>query len=165
MAILPGSGGGVGGIGAFIALVIAVGGTLIAVTILVRLSLATVAVAVEQVGARTGLHRSWHLTGGNAWRTFAVLAIVAFIVSVLAALLGQLLGVTISDTIGASLGMVQTFDTLFAAAIAVLFAPVAVVVCSVLYFDLRVRRDAWDLPAPDTGGPSPEEGPGDSPGD
>ncbi len=158
VVILPGADGSVGGVGAFIALIIAVGGALLAVTLLVRLSLATVAVAVEGIGARAGLGRSWHLTGDNSWRTFAVLALVAFIVSILAALLGQLLGVTISDTLGVRLGMVQAFDALFSAAIAVLFAPVAVVVCSVLYFDLRVRRDAWDLPAPDVDGPSLNDG-------
>jgi hypothetical protein len=75
-----------------------------------------------------------------------VLVLVAFIISVVASLLAQLLGVLVSDTLGVRLGIATTMDGLIAAALSVLFAPVTVVVQTVLYFDLRVRRDGWDVP-------------------
>ncbi len=48
--------------------------------------------------------------------------------------------------------------------VSVLFAPVTVVVQTVLYFDLRVRRDGWDLPpvAVSTDGESADGAPADS---
>ncbi len=147
--LLPGE--GTGGPGVFLALVAAVGGVAMALTLVVRLCLATIVVAIEGSGPVAAIRRSWHLTGRNTWRTFAVLAILAFVVSILASLLSQVLGLTISDTIGVRLGIQGTVEAVIAAAISVLFAPVAVVVQTVLYFDLRVRRDAWDLPAPDPG--------------
>ncbi len=148
--LLPTGDGEVGGIGVFLALVAGVGGALVAVTLLVRLSIAVIAVALEDIGPVTAIRRSWHLTGGNAWRTFAVLTILAFVIAVAGSLVVQLLGVTVTvtDTVGVRSGAADTMDALFAAAVAVLFAPVTIVVQTVLYFDLRVRRDAWDLPAP-----------------
>jgi hypothetical protein len=143
----PGTAGQPGGLGAFLALVVGVGGGVLTLTLLVRLSLATIVVALEGVRPLAGIRRSWHLTGTNAWRTFAVLVILALVISILASLLVQLLGVLLTDTIGAQLGLAGTFDALAAAAVSVLFAPVAAVVQTVLYFDLRVRRDRWDLPA------------------
>jgi len=146
--LLPTGDGEVGGIGVFLALVAGVGGALVAVTLLVRLSIAVIAVALEDIGPVTAIRRSWHLTGGNAWRTFAVLTILAIVIAVAGSLVVQLLGVTVTDTVGVRSGAADTMDALFAAAVAVLFAPVTIVVQTVLYFDLRVRRDAWDLPAP-----------------
>jgi|GEM_PF-2441047 len=146
--LLPTGDGEVGGIGVFLALVAGVGGALVAVTLLVRLSIAVIAVALEDIGPVTAIRRSWHLTGGNAWRTFAVLTILAIVIAIAGSLVVQLLGVTVTDTVGVRSGAADTMDALFAAAVAVLFAPVTIVVQTVLYFDLRVRRDAWDLPAP-----------------
>jgi hypothetical protein len=154
---LPAAAGETGGIGVFVALVVGIGGGLVALTLAVRLTLATIIVAVEGSGPLDAIRRSWHLTGGNTWRTFTVLVILACIISILAALLSQLLGLTISDTIGARMGMVTTFDALIAAAVSVLFAPVPVVVQAVLYFDLRVRRDAWQLPIPAAQGPGTDD--------
>ena len=148
---LPGPRGETGGIGVFLALITGVAGAVLAITLLVRLSLAVVAVAVEDAGPIMAVRRSWHLTGDNTWRTFAVLVILAILISLLASLLVQAAAVVTGST-GAGQGSVSALDALVAAAVSVLVAPVAVVVQAVLYFDLRVRRDAWDLPAPPTAG-------------
>lgn len=164
VVLLPTGDGEAGGIGVFLGLIAGVSGALIAVTLLVRLSLAVIAVALEDIGPVAAIRRSWHLTGGNAWRTFAVLAILAFIISVVGSLIVQLLGVAITDTVGVQLGAADILDAAFAAAVAVLFAPVTIVVQAVLYFDLRVRRDAWDLPAPESIDVAPPTDPSQAPG-
>jgi len=51
--ILPGAAGETGGLGVFLALIVAVGGVVLAVTVLVRLSLAVIAVANEGIGPVT----------------------------------------------------------------------------------------------------------------
>ena len=157
MVLLPSGASDSGGLGVFLALVVGVGGALIAVTILVRLCLATITVAIEGVGPVTAIRRSWHLTGSNTWRTLIVLVLVAFIVGILASLVAQLLGVVFTDTIGQRAGVATQMDTFIAAAVSVLFAPVTIVIQTVLYLDLRVRRDGWDLPPV----PSSADGPHD----
>jgi hypothetical protein len=152
VVLLPTATGEAGGLGVFLALVVGVGGGVLALTLVVRLCLATIAVAVEGVGPLSAVRRSWHLTGSNTWRTLVVLLLLAFIISVSAGLLAQLLGAVFTDTIGVRLGVATTMDELIAAAVSVLFAPVTVVIQTVLYFDLRVRRDGWDLPAAPVGG-------------
>jgi hypothetical protein len=144
---LPGEAGATGGIGVFVALVVAVTGMVLTVTLLIRLSLAVIAVAVEGIGPVRALRRSWHLTGDNTWRTFAVLVILALIITMAASLLVQL-GAVLTGNAGTGELSVGTLDALLAAGVSVILAPVSVVVQAVLYFDLRVRRDAWDLPAP-----------------
>ena len=148
VVLLPSGSGEVGGLGMFFALVIGVGGAALAVTLLVRLCLATIAVALEGIGPATAIRRSWHLTGSNTWRTLGVLLLATIIVSVVGSVLVRLLGVLVTDTIGTWLGDPLTVDDLVAAGVAVLLAPVAVVVQTALYFDLRVRRDGWEVPPP-----------------
>ncbi len=111
----------------FLALVVGVGGALLACTLLIRLCLATIAVALEGVGPLVAIRRSWHLTGDNTWRTLAVLILLAFILTVATGLLANLLGVVVSDTIGAQLGIAATLDAAIATGLSILFAPVPVV--------------------------------------
>lgn len=148
VVLLPTGTGEAGGLGIFLALVIGVGGAALAGTLLVRLCLATIAVALEGIGPVTAVRRSWHLTGSNTWRTLGLLVLVTIIVSIVGSVLVRLLGVLVTDTIGTWLGDPLTVDGLVAASVAVLLAPVAVVVQTALYFDLRVRRDGWDVPLP-----------------
>ncbi len=145
---VPSAAGEAGGLGVFLALVLGVGGAVLALTLLVRLSLATIAVAVEHIGPVTAIRRSWHLTDHNTWRTLVVLIILALVLSLLASLLVSLVGLTTSAIMGTRSGAADASDALIAAGVSVLLAPVTAVVQTVLYFDLRVRRDAWDLPDP-----------------
>ena len=46
------------------------------------------------------------------------------------------------------LDQARILETAIVTAVTVLFAPVTPVVLAVLYHDLRVRRDGWDLPRP-----------------
>ncbi len=137
-----------GGAGVFLALVALVATVVIAATLAVRLSLGVQAVALEEAGAIRALARSWHLTSSNTWRTFGVIAIASIVTSILATALAQLLGAVTVDGHAADLGYAALAETVVSALAALLFAPVSPVVQCVLYYDLRVRRDAWDLPAP-----------------
>jgi hypothetical protein len=146
-----------GGAGVFLALVALVATAVIALTLAVRLSLGVQSVALEEVGAVHGLARSWHLTASNTWRTFGVIAIASIVTSILATAITQLLGAVLVDGFATGIGYAVVGETAVSAVAALLFAPVSPVVQSVLYYDLRVRRDAWDLPAPGTLDPALED--------
>jgi hypothetical protein len=76
-----------------------------------------------------------------------VLAVLALLVSVLSAVLAQV-AISVFELISPSLDEARIVETTIVTAVTVLFAPVTPVVLAVLYHDLRVRRDRWDLPGP-----------------
>lgn len=137
-----------GGIGVFLALVAGVAVAVAVIVLSVRWSLAGVSAALEPVGPVTAMRRSWHLTTGHALRTLGVIIVVMVIVAVLGAIVTELLGIVVVDGLAAGGDGSLVAEAIITALVSVLFAPVAPVIAAVLYFDLRVRRDAWDVPPP-----------------
>jgi hypothetical protein len=146
LTVLPPAAGG-GGPGVFAALVVAVGLAVGVIYLTVRWCLAVIVVGLEGAGPVSALRRSWHLTGDHVWRTFGVLAVLALLVSVLSAVLAQV-AITVFELAVPSGDEARIVEVAIVTAVTVLFAPVTPVVLAVLYHDLRVRRDGWDLPAP-----------------
>jgi hypothetical protein len=146
LRVLAPGGVGSGGPGVFVALVAGVATAAAVVVVSVRWSLAVAVVALEDAGPRRSLARSWHLTGGFIWRTLAVLVVIGILTSLAATLLAQLLDVVLVDGFARSAGFGVVTEALVGAFTAVLVAPAAPVVQTVLYYDLRVRVDDWDVP-------------------
>lgn len=116
-------------------------------------------IAVEGTGVRTGLVRSWRLTGRGFWRALGELALGYFLSNqliqliitpfllVLTILGFGVIGSTISDErVGAALAIVIAAAVLALTAMsaALLFAYFSCLVC-VAYFDLRMRSEGYDL--------------------
>ncbi|MEA2621777.1 MAG: hypothetical protein QOH61_687 [Chloroflexota bacterium] len=152
VAIFPPSPGGTGGLGVLLALVVIVGGFVALVGIGIRLAVAPAVVAIEPVGAVESLRRSWHLTGHNAWRTLGLMLLVGLVVAVLGALVSELLTLLLVDPFLAEPAALHTTAAVVLGAVVNLsFAPILPVMLTVLYFDLRVRRDRLELSvAPET---------------
>jgi hypothetical protein len=107
----------------------------------IRLLVAPVALVVEGAGPVSAMERSWRLTTGHWWRTcgvevlkgvmaaaaYTLVELPVFFLSLVAGPAGWLV-----FGIGASL--VQVF-----------VAPFLVTVTVVIYFDLRIRKEAFDL--------------------
>jgi len=143
LGALPAPDGGTGGLGPFLAIVVAVSAVIVAVVVIVRLAFPAAVLAGEGGGALGALRRSWHLTGDNAWRAFAALATVAIVLTVVGSTLLQLLASIVTDGLAASAGLADISDAVLSALVSTLLAPVGGVVLAVLYLDLRVRRDGW----------------------
>jgi hypothetical protein len=143
LTLLPAADGGVGGPGAFLALLAGVSAVILAVVVIVRLAVHGAVLAGEPGGAIRALRRSWHLTGDNTWRAFAVLATVTFVMTIIGSTLLELVAIVVTDGFAAGLGLADASDALIAALVSTLLAPVGGVVLGVLYLDLRVRRDGW----------------------
>jgi len=110
----------------------------------VRLFLASQALVVEDESATGALGRSWALVGGRWWATFGVILVSSVLILVIGGLLqalitapalasgdSRLLG-AILDTVGTIVGNVITI-------------PLQAAVLTILYFDLRVRKEGFDL--------------------
>jgi hypothetical protein len=138
LGLAPSPSGGAGGIGAFLALVVIVGGVVAVAAVGVRVCVSTVVAALEPVGPISSVARSWHLTGGNAWRTFGVVAVVSLVVGVFIVILTTVVDLVVGVARGSGPTLVSTVLDIV---LSIVSAPIVPVMLAVLYYDLRVRRD------------------------
>ena len=126
--------------GAAIALLILLG--FIATFFLIASWLIAPAVAtLEGAGALTTLRRSWHLSAGHRWRVLGLL----FLLIVLQGIIGVLLSAVLLATFAADTAVRTVLQQVVNLAVNVLWAPIQWATFTVLYYDLRVRKEAYDL--------------------
>lgn len=111
----------------------------------VKLCMAFPAVVFERAGPFKAIGRSWRLTRGNWWRVFGTLVVVFLIALVVNFALTAVLGgiAASSDTISeVAFAILATLITLLTY---VLTYPLWAAVLTVIYYDLRVRNEGFDL--------------------
>ncbi len=102
---------------------------------------APVVATLERAGPMTALRRSWWLSDGSRWRIIGLQLLLLVLNAVIGALLSAVfLGSLISDVTVRTI--VQNLANLVTN---VAWAPVQWGTFAVLYYDLRVRREAFDL--------------------
>ncbi len=151
-AVLLGAGGVAGGaalgvaggiVGGILALVLAVGAAMLAITLFVRYSLAIQACVVEGVKGREALKRSIALTKGSRSRVLTVYTlfiVLTWAISMAAVVISAAVGsIMRSPTAAAVAGALAGFVA------GVLTGPLVTIGMSLLYFDERVRKEAFDL--------------------
>jgi hypothetical protein len=124
---------------AFIALVIP------GIWLLVAYSMALPAMLIEGVGGFGALRRSFRLVKGHWWRVFLPLLVAYILVTVVQGIVtGALaaLAVTVLDSASFTAHALSTLASIVGSA---LTTPVLSAVTAVLYFDLRVRKEGFDL--------------------
>ncbi|MHB1501546.1 MAG: hypothetical protein ACYCYK_10360 [Candidatus Dormibacteria bacterium] len=110
----------------------------------VRILVASPALVLEGIGPWTSIRRSWALTSGNAGRAFGVSVSLVLVELLVTALLGIVFGIP-AGLVGLGTGagiLIRDLGTLI---IGVLVAPILAGGLTLLYFDLRVRKEAFDL--------------------
>src|SRR6266702_2784045 len=114
-----------------------------AVYLLVRWSLVVAAMMAEDIGPIRGLGRSWNLVSGSWWRTFGILLIVTILQLIITYGLFILFGVVAAlfSTGDFQAALVQVGGTLLSAVV----SPITTIAVTLLYFDLRVRKEGLDL--------------------
>src|SRR5438270_138520 len=102
---------------------------------------APIVATLEGTGPTTALDRSWKLTGGHRWRVLGLQLLLGIIQVVLSGLISALfvIGFTQDQTVRIILQQVVNF------AANILWAPVQWAAFTVFYYDLRVRKEAFDL--------------------
>ena len=111
----------------------------------VSFAVAVPVLLTEGLKGRKALGRSRRLVKGRWWGTFGVVFLGAILVGIVeGALVGLAAIVTTLDTTDPTLGsfLVNTTATVLAS---VLATPLSAAFVTVLYFDLRVRKEAFDL--------------------
>lgn len=111
----------------------------------VRWGLAIPAMLAEGVGPIRALDRSWTLSRGHWWRLFGVLLLMYFLTSVVSGALAAFalpLAIAVPFVPAVVRGaIILTVDTLAGAVV----QPALYLCVVLLYFDLRIRRESFDL--------------------
>jgi hypothetical protein len=107
-------------------------------------SLSYPALLSEGLGPVAALGRSFRLVKGRWWPTFGALLVMYLLVAVISGILGAILGATlIASTDNESVAAV--FYTIVNTVSSLITLPLFAAVLTVLYFDLRVRKEGFDL--------------------
>jgi hypothetical protein len=111
----------------------------------VKLAMVFPAVVFERKGPFGAIGRSWTLTRGNWWRTFGTLVVVFLITFVMQLVLGGLVGGVLGSFDNVSDLTAAIVLTLVNLLTLLLTYPLWAAVTSVVYYDLRVRNEGFDL--------------------
>lgn len=126
------------------------GGALFA-WIMIRIYFAMPAIVLERLGVGQALGRSWRLTQGSWWRVFGIVLLAGILVGLISNLLSMPFSIAaLVPTIltgGELWAAVLGGATIYAADVLVysVTTPFLVSVTTLLYVDLRMRREALDL--------------------
>ncbi len=124
-------------------IVVWIGVLVLGVWLGVRWSLAVAAMMAEDIGPIRGLGRSWRLVGGMWWRSFGILLVIGILQTIITYAFYAfvlLLSAAIS-TGNLQLAVISVATTLLGA----LINPILPIGITLLYFDLRVRKEGLDL--------------------
>ena len=110
------------------------------------------AIVLEGLGPLRGLARSWSLTEGSRWRILAVTLVLSILVSILGSIPGvvvQLAGDALIQARATPENLAVILSTtisLIAQTITqTIFGALTYIAMTVLYYELRVRKEAFDL--------------------
>jgi hypothetical protein len=110
----------------------------------VKLSVVFPAVVFERRDALSAIGRSWTLTGGHWWRTFGALAVIFLITFVAQLVLGGVAGGILGAADAGELTTAIVLTLVNVLTLALTY-PLWAAVTSVVYYDLRVRNEGFDL--------------------
>jgi hypothetical protein len=110
-----------------------------------RWSVALPALLVERTGPVSALRRSSRLVKGRWWPSAGVLIVSSVMAAIVGGALSALLIGLASLPSQPSLGLAVLVTTLSGVVTGVITQPFTATVTTILYYDLRVRREAYDL--------------------
>ena len=113
----------------------------------VRLLLTTQAIVLEGHGPLAGLARSWRLVDQAFWRSlgifllvYAFIYIVSLVVQIPLVAMGALFGMLLNNSM-----LYQSIASLVTYGVLILVLPLQFIIFTLLYYDLRIRKEGYDL--------------------
>lgn len=96
-------------------------------------------------GAVAALRGSWRLTRGNVWRCVGYLVLLGLLNAVIANVPGLLLNQIVTIAMPDNLMLAAVLSQIASSLFAILWLPLSVAATVLLYYDLRVRNESYDL--------------------
>lgn len=117
----------------------------LAVWMAVRWSMVWAAMLAEDVGPINALRRSWNLTRGHWWRILGILIVVAILQAVIGFGLNILFGGIAALIPGIEPDVRSALVLIVTTLLNAVVTPITTIAITLLYFDLRVRNEGYDL--------------------
>jgi hypothetical protein len=111
----------------------------------VRWAVAYPALLAERVNPARAVGRSWTLVKDNWWRTVGILFLVSILVSIIQFAVGGLLGGIVALMPGLGSDVRAGVITVITALVSALVGAITPIAITMLYLDLRVRKEGVDL--------------------
>jgi hypothetical protein len=116
----------------------------------IRFILATQAIVLESLGPLAGLQRSWRLIGSSFWRALGIFILVIVLSVMISALPSTLALFFLNLGSAGALGdgeiiRNQALGTLMSQLGLIISMPLLFSIYTLLYYDLRVRKEGYDL--------------------
>jgi uncharacterized membrane protein len=129
-----------------------------------RVSVANPPIVLETSGPIQALRRSFHLTKGHAWRAFRVLLVGAVVTVFIGGAVNGVINAVLSGLGGANAAFEFMWAAIAGTISTAITAPLSAALTVLFYFDLRVRKEGFDLErlAGDLGRPTSELRPPDT---
>ena len=113
--------------------------------LLTRLAFVLPAMYAEQQGVGKALERTWELTRGAFWRTFGLFLLLGLLLYALSIVLTPVFLGIAAVIPEAPLWLRVSLGLSFVGISSALLYPLFAIAVTLMYFDLRVRREAFDL--------------------
>ncbi|MEO8288222.1 MAG: hypothetical protein ABI670_17485 [Chloroflexota bacterium] len=115
--------------------------------IFVRLYIITPIVMVEGLGPVQALRRSWRLVQNYWWRTFAMVVVLIILSYIVQAGPAALVQAIIAIFLPRDLVLQQVISGVVTVFTTLVFIPIQLIAVTLYYFDLRVRKEGYDIEA------------------
>lgn len=132
----------------FLILGLAVLLTLATLYLYTRLLVTTQAIVLEGQGPLAGIARSWRLVGGAFWRTLAIAVLMYVLAYLIAGIPSVIVSFALQFLSGNALDALvrnQVIVAIIAQVGQILVLPLQLLIYTLVYYDLRVRKEGYDL--------------------
>ena len=109
----------------------------------VRWQFAPQAIVIENRRPLDGLRRSWNLITGSFWRVAGINLVLTILVTIIS--LSASFSLNFAAALVPSVILVNVLNTLVTSALRMIVLPLQFATLTLLYYDLRVRKEGFDL--------------------
>lgn len=110
-----------------------------------RLTFYTQAIVLEKLGVRGGLGRSWRLVKNSFWRVWGTMLLLGIFVYLLTMVPTFAVQFGASALLPGSIALSTIANSTINTLVAILITPIQFAVLTILYYDLRIRKEGFDL--------------------
>jgi hypothetical protein len=118
--------------------------TLVGVAFMVRIFFTSQAAMAEQTGPWQSLVRSWRLTQGSFWRILGYWLVIWLLAYILMLIPGLVMNIPMA-ILQVDLRVQMVISTCVGSVFAVIVTPFNLIAYTLMYYDLRVRKEGFDL--------------------
>ena len=109
----------------------------------VRLLFAPQAIVLEKLGGLDGLRRSWRLVRGSFWRVLGITLMVGFLVAIIGTGPAYVIAIVANVLPFPAAGVI--LNAASQALLTIVVLPLQFAAITLLYYDLRIRKEGFDL--------------------